>query len=144
MALDEVKGYLIGVIMFIVVITGGIIAFSSFTAYDSSIDATNQIGQFNTTFNKATEMTVAVDGIKTSVTEAGSSSSGPLGWLNALVGSAYNGLKALSGATSFVDVAATDSANFFNIPFILPLITLITLVITIIIGFGIWSAITKT
>ena len=144
MALDEVKGYLIGVIMFIVVITGGVIAFSSFTAYDSSIDSTNQIGAFNQTFNKAANITTSVTKIQQSVDRASTNGGGPLGWLNALVGSAYEGLTAISSSMRFVGIVADDTADFFNVPFILPLITLITLVITLIIAFGIWSAITKT
>ena len=141
MALEDIKGYMIGVIIFIVVITGGVMMFSEFSAVDPTIDSGGQIGQFNRTLNKASNISQSVQGIEDSIEQAGTGR-GPLGWLDAIVGSAYNGLKAIGNTMGFVKVAGEDEANIFNIPTIF--VTLLGLIVTLIIGFAIWSAITKT
>jgi hypothetical protein len=141
MGLDDVKSYMIGVILFILVIASGVFILGSFYSEDSSIDMVGQVSQFNSSLNLASNMTTAAQGVSDSIEKAGNSSS-PLGWLDVLVGSTFTGLKAISGTMSFMNVAAAQSSSMFGIPsFVYPLLVLIILLI---IAFAIWSAITRT
>lgn len=141
MGLDSLKYLMIAVVFFVVVITGGVLILGDFTAYDSTIDSSNQIDDFNSTLNKANEVTASVNEIENSV-DSVASGVGILGWLNALISSAYNGLQALISSLGFVNVAANDSAKMLGIPQVL--VGLILLIIVIIIVFGIYSVITRT
>jgi hypothetical protein len=122
-------------------ITGGVMMMGTFSTADTTLDQNGKVSQFNSTLNKASEIEASVGGIESSIEQAGSGR-GPLGWLDAIVGSAYNGLKAIGNTMGFVQVAGQDAANIFNVPTIF--VTLLSLIVTLIIGFAIWSAITKT
>ena len=142
MALDDIKNLIIGSLLFVVIITGGMFFLGSFLNYDSNIDNTGKITVFNNTLNKATEVTAAAENIQTSV-ESISTNPGPLGWFDALFGSIYNGLKAMFSSLSFINTLMIESTNFFGFDVVTPMITLIGLCVVVIIGFAIWSAITK-
>lgn len=141
MGLEGVQNYIIGVILFVVVIASGVFVLGSFYSVDSSIDSVGQVSQFNESLNKASSVTASVGALDSSIQSVSSENVGILGWLNALVGSIFNGLKAIGGTLSFMNVAASESASMFGVPaFIFPLVLLI---VTVIIGFAIYSAITK-
>lgn len=141
MGLDNIKGIMIGTVMFIIIITTGVFMLGSFRTDDSTLDSTNQIDKFNSTLDKTQEITSSVNDIKSSVDSVTQEKVGPLGWIEALVGSAYSSLKAIGGTLSFIGVAIEGTAGLFGIPsFIL---VLLSLIIVILIGFAIWSAIFK-
>ncbi len=141
MALDDLKGYMIGVVLFILVIASGTFMIGSFFNADNSLDPTGQVSTFNSSLNAASEMTTAVNSVDTSIRSAGNST-GALGWLDVLIGTTYNGLKAVGGTMEFVGKAGGEAADQFFIPGYV--IGIISLIATIIIIFAIWSAITKT
>jgi hypothetical protein len=141
MGLEGVQNYMIGVILFVVVITSGVFVIGNFYSSDVSIDSGNQIGQFNRSLSKASEVTTSVNELQSGIVNVNEEDAGVLGWLNSLVGSIFRGLKAIFGTLSFMNVAADETASLFGMPtFIFPLILLI---VTVIIGFAIYSAITK-
>jgi hypothetical protein len=141
MGLENIQKIMIGVVMAIIIITSGVFMIGSFTASDSSIDSANQVGDFNATLDKSVEITTSVNNIQTSIDSVSEEKAGVLGWLNALIGSVFNGLKSIGDTLGFISIASTNAANLFGIPsFILPLLVLI---IVIIIGFAIWAAIFK-
>ena len=137
MALENIQNYLIGIIVFVLIISGGVYIVGDFYLADSSIDTENSIGNFSASMNKANEVTTSVNEIKDSI----DAEPGILGWLNALIGSAFQGLKAMFGTLSFMNVVADDAATFFGIP--LFLVTLVSLITVVIIAFAIWSAIMR-
>lgn len=141
MGLEQLQSYIIGVVLSIVIITGGLMFLSDFRANDTTIDPTNDVNSFNRTLNKADEVTTAVGGMSSSIEDASTTSTGVLGWLNALVGSIFDGLKALFSSFGFVNVMATETGQALGVPTIFT--GLLLLIITIIIVFAIWSAITK-
>jgi len=141
MGLDRLQSYIIGVILSIVVATGGILIMTDFLDAKPNLDSVNDLGDFNDSFSKANEVTDAVDGMSNSIEDVSESNAGILGWLNALVGSIFDGIKAIFKSFSFVESSASDAGIIFGIPAVL--IGLIVLIITIIIVFAIWSAITK-
>lgn len=141
MGLEQLQSYIMGVVLSIIIITSGLMFLSEFRANDTTIDPTNSVNNFNRTLNKADEVTTAVDGMSGSIEDASTTSTGVLGWLNALVGSIFDGLKALFSSFSFISVMATETGEALGVPTIF--ISLALLIITIIIVFAIWSAITK-
>jgi hypothetical protein len=141
MGLDNIQNYMIGIILMIVIVTSGVLIMGDFTIIDTTLDDTNEIGTFSRTLNKSAEITESVGNIETSIDRVTTENTGVLGWLNALVGSVFNGLKAVGGTLSFMDVAAAETGEIFGIPSeILGLIMLITIII---IGFAIYSAIMR-
>ena len=142
MALDDLKGYVIGVLLFVVVIIGGVVMLGTWYNGDPTLDTTGDIAQFNQSFAKASDVTNSVDSIKSSM-DVNENDAGflGLGWLNALLGSAFTGLKAIYGSLSFMDVVGTEAGALFGIP--ASIIALIICIAAIIIIFAIWSAITK-
>lgn len=139
MALNNIQNYMIGIVIMIVMVTSGVLVFGNFTAVDATLDTTNQIQNFTRTLNKSSEITTSVDSISDSISGVTSENTGALGWLNALVGSVFNGLKAVGGTLSFMDVAARESGQIFGVP--QEIIGLLLLITIIIIGFAIYSAI---
>ena len=141
MGLEGVQNYIIGVILFMLVITGGVFMIGSFYNKDPSIDSIGQIDSFNKSLNKASEVTASVSELDSSIQSVSNENVGVLGWLNALVGSIFNGLRAIGDSLGFMSTASSEASAIFGIPaFILPLILLI---VTVIIIFAIYSAITK-
>jgi len=141
MGLDQLQGYITGIILSIVIIAGGILFITNFADANPTLASDGKINDFNETMNKANEVKTAVDSMSGSIENASTTNTGILGWLNALVGSIFDGLKALFISFSFVSTAAEDSAELFKIPPIF--MGLLVLILTIIIVFAIWSAITK-
>jgi len=137
MGLSEIKGYMIGLVLFVVIITGGVFMLGTFRLANPSIDS-SRIDSFNSTFNKAENITNAVNGIGDSL-EATGDNPGPLGWFNVLFGSAWNGLKAVFGSLSFINGIIVGVGDLFAIP--PAIVVLIPLIVIIIIVFAIWGAI---
>lgn len=142
MSLDNIQNYMIGIVLLVIVFTGGIYMFGAFSSYDSTLDSANEVSQFNKSIASANKITDSVNAIDESIQGVSSdSNSGVLGWLNVLVGSAFNGLKAIGSSLSFMSTATTEVGAILGIPsFVIPLLLL---VVIIIIGFAIWSAIMR-
>lgn len=138
MGLENIQNYMIGIVVMIVIVTSGVLILGDFTAIDSTLDNTNQVGQFNQTLAKADEITTSVTEIENSIKSV---DKGVLGWLDALVGSVFNGLQAVGNTLSFMDSAAHETGDIFGIPS--EIIGLIILITIIIIGFAIYSAIMR-
>ena len=141
MGLDKLENYMIGVILFIVVVSGGAYTLTIFFNSDNTLDTTGEIDQFNASLNKAEDISESVEGIEQSIQSVTEVDAGVLGWINALVGSAFSGLKALGHTLGFMEVAAGELAGILGVPtFIVPLLFLVVIVI---IGFAIWSAVMR-
>lgn len=137
MGLSDIKSYMIGLVLFVVLISGGIFTMVSLKASNPTLDS-SRITAFNTTFNKADNITTAVNGIGDSINAAGDKP-GALGWFNVLFGSAWQGLKTVFSSLGFVKGLILAVAEVFSVPPAIAL--LITLIPIIIIVFAIWGAI---
>jgi len=141
MALDELKNYMIGVVLFVLVISGGAFMMGIFYNANTSLDAAGEINQFNASLNKAQEIDTSVTGIKESIEAASAEDANVGDYINVLFNTAFNGLQAVGHTMGFVDVAANDAGEILNIPpFVIPLVLLVTIII---IGFAIWAAIMR-
>jgi len=137
MGLSDIKSYMIGLVLFVVIITGGVFTMTMFKTANPSIDS-SRVESFNSTFNTAQNITTAVNGIGDSL-EATGEKPGVLGWFNVLFGSAWNGLKAVFGSLGFINGIIQGVGDMFGIP--TALVVLIPLIAIIIIVFAIWGAI---
>ncbi len=139
--IDEIKAYMIGVILFICIMVGGIFVMGGFLSSNPSLDSSQDIERFNNTFELSNQITTSVNGISSNIQDATTSDPGILGWINVFFNSAFRGLAAIGGTLNFMVVAAVEGSTMFGIPGFL--IGLLTLIITVIIGFAIWAAITR-
>lgn len=144
MGLGDVQNLLIGGIVFVLILSGGVIFVSSlYSAFGGGIDSTNQISEFNRTLNKAEQVTSAANNIRSSIDSVNSNEAGVLGWINALFGSIYYTLKTTISSLSFIGTAIEESVSYFGYDIVTPLVTLVGLIVVIIIAFAIWSAVTR-
>ena len=137
MGLTDIKSYLIGLVLAMVIIFGGIFTLSSFKSENPTID-TSRMDTFNQTFYLAENVTTAVESISDSIDATGEKP-GALGWFNVLFGSSWQGLKALKSSLGFVNAAVYGVADFFDVP--KAIARLIILLPIIVIVFAIWGAI---
>lgn len=136
---EEIKKYIIGVIVFTIFIVGGV----SLLGYLNDADPTfsnSDLTQFNKSFNKLNDVTSSTSNLKSSVEEA-DPDLGFFGVLNALVSSAWNTLKLTFTSFSFMEDVFINGSNIFGIPNWIS--TLIVGIITTIICFAIYKAIFK-
>ena len=141
MGLENIKSYMIWIILMIVVVTSGVLVLTSFTSVDTTIDTTNQAQLFNKSMNKANEINSSVSNIKSSLNSVTANKVGALGWLNALIGSVFDGAKTLLNTLGFMDDVTTDSSSMLNIP--VTITALIILIFVIIVVFALWEAIMR-
>ena len=141
MGLDGIQNYVIGIILFAVVITGGLTFMGYFYAADASIDPTSSLQNFSGAMNKSAEVAAGVGSIKASISSLTSTDSSLLDRLNGLVGTVTDGLRVIGDTFGFMDVAAEGGARVLGIPVVF--VVLLSLVAVVIIGFAIWSAILK-
>jgi hypothetical protein len=141
MGLDTIQNYIIGIVLFMIIIGGGTYMFGTFVAVDGTIDTAGDVSRFESKLYLASNVTSAVNQMDTNIQSVTAEDTGVLGWLNALIGSAYDGLRAIGASIGFMGNAMGETANMFGIPsFIMGLIGLIILIV---LAFAIWGAITK-
>ena len=142
MALENIQNYIVGLLLFVVIITGGVVSMGEFSSRNVAL-SNAPVTDFEASFNKSAEITDTVGEISSSIDSVSTREAGALGWLSALLGSAFNGLKAVGQSLGFVDSLGEDTVSFLGVPAIYPMMALIILIVTVVIGFAIWSAIMR-
>jgi hypothetical protein len=141
MGLETIQNYIIGIVLFMIIIGGGIYMFGQFLSVDSTIDSGGQVSDFESKLYLASNVTTAVDEMDASVQSVTAENVGPLGWLDALIKSAYNGMRAIGQSIGFMGNAIDEAGNIFGIPTFI--MSLLGLIIIIVLAFALWMAITK-
>jgi len=141
MALDGIKTYIIGVILGIAVIMSGVFMIGSLSTSDTTLDSTGDIQQFNSTLALSQNITSGVNNIESGIRAP--EKAGALGWIDAFFKTAFGGLSTIKNTMGFVGTAATESAGFFHIGGIIPILNVVLLVIVIIMAIAIYEAITR-
>lgn len=126
------QSYIIGILIFTLVIVGGVSILGSFKINDG------QTAEFNKTFNKMNDVTGAVDDLQGGIENA-DTDFGVFGVLNSLISSAWQSLKLLFTSLGFMTTAFGGMTTMFGVPAWIPLI--FASIITVIIIFAIYSAI---
>jgi hypothetical protein len=132
------RTYIYGLIVFTLIIVGGISMYASFAAYSPAMTSNTKYGTFNSTFNRYNDLNSSVAGLSDSVTNA-QSEIGVFGVLNGLINTAWNGLKFIFTSFGFVGDIGAGLTNVFGVPAWIP--SLLILGITVMLVFTIWSAI---
>jgi hypothetical protein len=127
----NIKHYIIAIVIFTIIMVGGIISFASFGTYSRATE-------FNKTFNKMADVQSSVGGLQDQIT-GGEADAGAFGFLNALIGGAWNALKTIFTSFDFMSAVLFGANSFFGVPTYI--ISLILLIISTIIIFAIYSAI---
>jgi len=116
MGLNDVRNYIIGALLFSIVIFSGVLMIGTFNTADSSLDS-SLLDPFNQSLSISDDVTTTVNTLENGIVNADlEGNTGPLGWLNTLLGTAWNGLKAISQTLRFIGVAMTQAAEMFGVP----------------------------
>lgn len=132
------RTYIYGIIGFVFVIMAGLTIIAPFAADNPTMVATDKYAEFNTSFNRMTDVQEELAGIQSSIADA-STDFGTFGVLNALVSTAWQSLKLLFTSLGFMNDAYGGMTTVFGVPAWIP--ALIILIVITMIAFTIWSAI---
>lgn len=138
MAEGEIKNYLIGIVIFMGLITGTVHIMASFNVDNPQFLDQEKFSKFNATFNKMAESDDQITSVQNSI-EGASTDPGLFGVLNALIMSAWTTLKNIFTSLSFMTAVFGGLYTIFGLPVWAG--NMIVSIITIIIAFSIWGAI---
>ena len=134
-----IRHLLFGFIIFTFFIVGGMSMIGEMATKNPEFANDPSVHEFNVTLDKYDDLTRSVKKVKTGVGESSQSSPGVFGFLNTLITGGYNLLTTLFTSFAFMGEAITGIAAVFALPPFMPI--LIGMFITIIIAFGIYTAI---
>ena len=115
MAEVEPKHYIIGVIIFGMLITGGLSLMSMINEKDPTFINDDKFSQFNESFNQFDDTTDAVGSLESNIRTTGSDF-GVFGVLNALISSVWQTLKLLFSSFSFMNNVFYGLSYVFGVP----------------------------
>ena len=134
----KISDYLIGIIIFTMVIVGGISMMTIFQSKNSAFLDTEKFSKFNDTFNTYDDVVQETGSIESSITNS-NPDPGLFGVLNGLIQGAWQVLKLMFGSLSFMTAVWTGLYTIFGVP--LWVGVLIGSIVIVLIAFAIWSAI---
>lgn len=130
--------YIIGIILFSIVITGGLSLISIFAEKNSSFIDSEQNSKFNNTFAVYDDITTQVSTIEDNIKNT-DEDWGAFGVLNSLIKGSWNTLILLFSSLSFMTTVFQGLYTFFHIPIWVG--NAIVSIMTTIISFAIFSAV---
>jgi len=134
------RHYIIGVIMFTLLITAGIAMLTELNNSDQTFVDDDKFSSFKEHFNKTNEITTQVGALQTGVTDAEPGQDYEVsGVLGALIASGWNTLQLLFGSFSFMNDAFQGFHDVFGVPAWVG--ELVILLITVIFVFAIYTAV---
>jgi len=138
MADFTIKTYLAGFVIFIFIITAGVAMMSEYNAADNTFANSTDLKYFNSTFNKFQDISSQSQNLKGNI-ETITPEAGIFGVLSSLIGGAWNFVSLIFSNFAFITTALNGLEIIFGIPGWIP--ALIGMIITIFIGFAIYSAV---
>jgi hypothetical protein len=132
------RSYVYGMIIFTLVIVGGMSIYATFGHYSPAMTSSTKYIQFNQTFDKYSELNESVGNLQASITES-PADLGVFGVLNGLINTAWNGLKLIFTSFGFMNNAGQGLSDVFGVPAWIPSLLLLTIIVMF--AFTIWSAI---
>ncbi len=138
--MEEIKRYIIGIVLFVMIIVGGVSMLSELNKSDSTFTDSEDFTQFNKSFDKLNDITEETDKLKSGV--VGSKPDlGFFGVLNSLISSVWQTEKLTSNSLNFMDSVFNAGQTIFGVPIWIG--SLIISIISVIIVFAIYKAIFK-
>lgn len=131
--------YIVGIMIFVLLIVGGVALIGEFKAVDTTFIDTEKYANFNTTFNKYENIVEISNKTQTNIENMENTDFGIFGVLNGLINQAWQFLRLLISSLSFMSSAFTGLTVLFGVPAWIP--TIIIGIITILLGFAIYSII---
>ena len=136
--LTSIQNYIIGIILGCIVLISGLTwvgaAISQYSLSGS------EFGAFNASMGQLQNVSQVNSKLSSSLSTVGSNT-GPLGWLDFLIGTAWLGLQSIGISLGFVGTAIMAFASMIGVP---PIIAgLIVSIPVVMIVFGIWMAILR-
>jgi len=132
------RHYIIGIIIFTMVIIGGLGMIGELNDNDASYVDTEKYTQFNQTFNTQKAIESNVTGIRDSLLNA-DTQPGLFGVLNALINAAWGILTGIFSSFAFMGDAMMGLSEMFGVPAWIPI--MLILIVTVLFAFAIFSAI---
>lgn len=136
-----VRHYLIGVVIFCLIVVGGISMLGILNDKDPTYTSGSSYTQFNQSFNRLNDVTSTVTTLQTGITDA-STDFGAFGVLDALISTSWQSLKLFFTSLAIMNDAYNGLSAVFGVPAWIPLLAIA--LITILIVFTIYSAIFRT
>lgn len=133
------RSYVFGIIIFTLLIVGGISIFASFGAVNPSMVTSTKYEQFNNTFNKFSDLNESVTNLQSSIESDDNKEFGVFGVLNGLINAAWNSLKLIFQSFGFMSDVGDGLNKVFGVPSWIP--NLLFLSVITMLAFTIWSAI---
>lgn len=130
--------YIIGLILFMLVVLGGIGMINEFRGHDASFVDEDKYDQFNRSFNQMDKLEGNVTALKDNIVED-NPDFGAFSVLGSVIQVGWNSLVLLLDSFSFMDDVFNGISEIFGIPAFVS--TLLILLVIIIIVFAIFSAI---
>jgi hypothetical protein len=133
------RHYIYGIIMFTLVIVGGLTLLGDFINESPEIAEDSKYTEFSEALDVQDDILATTEDMRSDIESYDATEFGVFGVLNALINSAWNTLKLLLNSLDFMASAITGGAIVFDIPTWIP--TLIIALVTILVVFSIYSAI---
>lgn len=137
MADVSISNYIIGIILFTMVIVGGVNLINSARVVDDSFISDSQYNTFNNTFNQFDNLNSSINTIDNSISDSDKSTYN-LGVIESLIDGAWNTLRNIGTSFNFMYVVF-GGLSMFGIPSWV--ITLLSLIVIIIISFALYALI---
>lgn len=140
MGVLEIKDYVVGIILFMIVVVSVIYISQTFVDNDENgYMSQDQLDKFDSLFNKSSDVIEQTNSLKSNVESSNNTDFGTFGVLNALAGSSWQAIKVTTTSWSFMEKILFGLSDMFLIP--RWLMSFIYSIILIIIIFSIYDAI---
>lgn len=134
---SKISTYLIGIVIFTLVIAGGVSMIGILGDTNGDIVNNAKYGEFNRTANKIKDVQDSMGDIEASISEA-PVDPGTLGVLSSLINTAWQMLKSIPALFGFMTTTYFDLCAFFGIPAWIP--GIMTFIVSIILVFVLYGA----
>lgn len=133
------RHFIYGVILFTLIIVGGVGMMASLNDHSASrLAESEKYAEFNRSFNTFSDVTSNVDSLEGSL--GGTDPDVKDGtFLGDLIRGSWTTLKTIGASFTFMDTALEESTDYFGVPAWIP--QLIAALITVMLLFAIWSAV---
>ena len=133
------SGYIVAIIIFTIIIVGGVSMIATFKDTDDSFVDEEKYSDFNKTFNKYQDIVDISNKTQENIENMEDADFGLFGVLNSLINQAWQFLRLLISSLSFMTSAFSGMTLMFGVPAWIP--TMIIAIVTILLGFSIYSII---
>lgn len=149
MAIPKISSYLIGIVIFTIIIVSGVSMFAIYSNEDPTFTNDSKFIAFNNSMNKLSDVNTQINSLQSSIEDTNDSSNffaEQFGFVDDLVGKSWRTMKLIgsnfafmnSAFYGFVDLVGGENSKASG--YLKVVAALVISIITLIIVFGAWSA----